>query len=208
MLVKFDHLTYATNRKSVATIIEEYSKAGYKLTLQEDQASNMPIKMAYLKNHDATHGLYFLAPPVNGGISIEIVSYDNTTVGVSCIEYSPRALSFAIQTTNPDSCKQLLLSLGCEDKGGNTVGFQGVLDDFPIEIRIVERHNICVNLDNEGICCPTIFVRPLNKTKTKLQEIGFKCSETETFKVQGTSLFVFFVEGEGGELFEITSNKL
>lgn len=208
MLVKFDHLTYAANRESVANIIEEFSKAGYQLTLQEDQASNMPIKMAYMKNHDATHGLHFLAPPVEGGIPIEIVSYENSTVGVSCIEYSPRALSFAIKTTNPDSCKQLLLSLGCEDKGGDTVGFQGALDDFPIEIKIEEGHNISVNLDNEGICCPTIFVRPLNKTKTKLQEAGFNCSETEPFEVQGAILFVFFVEGKGGEIFEITSNKL
>ena len=161
-----------------------------------------------MKNQDATHGLHFMAPPDDGGIPIEIVSYENSTAGASCIDYSPCALSFTIKTTNPDSCKQLLLSLGCEDKGGNIVGFQGALDDFPLEIKIEEGQNISVNLDNEGICCPTIFVRPLNKTKTKLQDSGFKCSETETFEVQGTSLFVFFVEGKGGEIFEITSNKL
>ena len=208
MLVKFDHLTYAANRRSVASIIDNYTKAGYTLTLKEDQANNMPIKMAYMKHQDATHGLHFLAPPSDGGIPVEIVSYENTTTGVSCIEYLPRELSFSIKTADVDSCKQLLLSLGCEDKECYSVGFQGALDEYPIDIKIEEGLDISVNLDNEGICCPTIFVRPLNKTKTKLLESGFKCSETETFEVQGTKLFVFFVEGDGGEILEITSNKL
>lgn len=208
MLVKFDHLTYAANRKSVAGIIDTFTKAGYTLTLQEEQAKNMPTKMAYMKNLDATHGLHFMVPPTDGGIPIEIVSYDNSTVGTSCIEYDPRALSFTIKTSDPDSCKELLLVLGCDDKGEDNVGFQGALDEFPIEIKIEKGQGINANLDNEGICCPTIFVRPLNKTKKKLEEAGFKCSEVETFEVQNTHLYVFFVEGNGGEIFEITSNKL
>lgn len=208
MLVKFDHLTCATNRKSVASIIDTFTNAGYTLTLREEQAKNMPTKMAYMKNHDATHGLHFMAPPTGDGIPIEIVSYENSTTGVSCIEYAPRELSFVIKTSDPDSCKKLLLALGCEDKGDNIVGFQGALDEFPIEIRIEKGLEINVNLDNEGICCPTIFVRPLTKIKKKLEEVGFKCSEVETFEVQDTHLYVFFVEGYGGEVFEITSNKL
>jgi hypothetical protein len=208
MLVKFDHLTYAANRKSVADIINTFTKAGYTLTLQEEQAKNMPTKMAYMKNQDATHGLHFMAPPAEGGIPVEIVSYENTTTGTSCIEYAPRALSFAIKTSDSDSCKELLLALGCDDKGEDNVGFQGALDEFPIDIKIEKRQGINVNLDNEGICCPTIFVRPLNKSKKKLEEAGFKCSEVETFDVQDTHLYVFFVEGNGGEIFEITSNKL
>ena len=208
MLVKFDHLTYVANRKSVAGIIDTFTKAGYTLTLQEEQAKNMPTKMAYMKNQDATHGLHFMAPPAEGGIPVEIVSYDNTTTGTSCIEYAPRALSFAIKTAAPDSCKQLLLALGCDDKGEDNVDFQGALDEYLIDIKIEKWQSINVNLDNEGICCPTIFVRPLNKTKKKLEEAGFKCSEVETFDVQDTHLYVFFVEGNGGEIFEITSNKL
>lgn len=208
MLVKFDHLTYAANRKSVASIIDILKNAGYTLTLQEEQAKNMPTKMAYMKNHDEMHGLHFMAPPTDGGIPIEIVSYENSTIGASCIEYAPRELSFVIKTSDLDSCKQLLLALGCDDKGDNIVGFQGALDEFPIGISIEKGNGIKVNLDNEGFCCPTIFVRPLTKTKKKLEEVGFKCSEVETFEVQDTHLYVFFVEGNGGEVFEITSNKL
>lgn len=208
MLVKFDHLTYAANRINETRIIEELSKSGYHLTLKEEQAQNMPIKMAYMKYQDATHGLHFLAPPEEGGIPVEIVSYANTSNGECCIDYEPLSLAFTIKTSDTVSCKELLLALGCEDKDERTVGFQGALDEYPIEIKIEKGQDIKVNLDNEGICCPTIFVRPLNKTKKKLEEGGFKCSDIETFELQGSSFFVFFVEGKGGEVLEITSNKL
>jgi len=208
MLVKFDHLTYAANRNNVTRIIEELSKSGYHLTLQEEQAQNMPIKMAYMKYQDATHGLHFFAPPAEGGIPVEIVSYTNTSNGTSCIDYEPRSLTFTIKTSDTVSCKEMLLALGCEDKDECTVVFQGALDEYPVEIKIDKEQDINVNLDNVGVCCPTIFVRPLNKTKKKLEEAGFKCSDVETFEVQGCSFFVFFVEGKGGEVLEITSNKL
>lgn len=207
MLVKFDHLTYAANRKSVASIIDTFIKAGYHLTLHEEQAKNMPTKMAYMKNQDATHGLHFLAPPEKGGIPVEIVSYDNTTAGKSCIEYEPSELSFVLKSNDPDSCKQLFLSLGCDEED-NKIKFQGALDEYPFFIEIKEATDLFLNLDNEGICCPTIFVRPLSKHKKKIEEAGLKCSEIETFEVQGSLFYVFFAEGKGGEVLEITSNKL
>ena len=207
MLVKLDHLTYAANRKSIASIIDKFTKAGYRLTLQEEQAKNMPTKMAYMQYQDATHGLHFLSPSEKGGIPVEIVSYENTTIGKDCIEYEPSELSFVIKSKDPDSCKQLFLALGCEEED-NKIKFHGVLDEYPIEIFFQEARDLSLNLDNEGICCPTIFVRPLGKYKKKIEEAGFKCSEIETFEVQGSFFYVFFAEGKGGEILEITSNKL
>lgn len=208
MLVKFDHLTYAANRKSVSSIIDTFTKTGYHLTLQEEQAKNMPTKMTYMKNQDATHGLHFLAPSDKGGIPVEIVSYDNTTSGKSCIEYIPSEKSFIIKSADPDSCRQLFLALGCEEGENNNIVFQGALDEHPIYIGFREAKDLSLNLDNEGVCCPTIFVRPLSKHKKKIEEAGFKCSDIETFEVQGSSFYVFFAEGKGGEVLEITSNKL
>lgn len=208
MIVKFDHLTFAANRKNVEDIIKQYSKVGYHLTLVEEQATNMPTKLAYMKHKDSTHGLHFMAPPAEGGIPVEIVSYDNTTKGNCYIDYTPKLLSFQLKSSNPDSCKQLLLALGCEDSGNNMIKLQGALDEYPINIDITEAKDLSLNLDNEGICCPTIFVRPLGKHKKKIEEAGFKCSEVETFEVEGASFYVFFAEGKGGEILEITSNKL
>lgn len=208
MIVKFDHLTYAANRRSVASIIDTFTKAGYHLTLQEEQAMNMPTKMAYMKYQDRNHGLHFLAPSEKGGIPIEIVSYDNTTLGKDCIEYEPSELSFIMKSADPVSCKQLFIALGCEESEDNKIVFQGALDEHPIYIRFKEATDLSLNLDNEGVCCPTIFVRPLSKHKKKIEEAGFKCSDIETFEVQGSSFYVFFAEGKGGEVLEITSNKL
>lgn len=208
MLVKFDHLTYAANRKDVAKLVETFTNSGYKLTLSEEQASNMPTKLALMQMKDPTHGLHFMAPPSDGGIPVEIVSYEHTTQGNTCIDYQAGELSLTVKTKDVKMCKAMLLALGCEEKNADTMVFSGALDDYTFEIKIVGAGGIANNLDNEGICCPTIFVRPLSKTKAKLEEAGVKCSEIETFEVQDTSLYVFFAQGKGGEILEITSNKL
>lgn len=208
MLVKFDHITYAANRSSVQSIVETLQKNGYQLTLQEEQATNMPTKLAYMQHRDATHGLHFLAPPAEGGIPVEIVSYEHTTQGTSCVDYQIGTLELTIKTSDIESCKTILIALGCEANADDTIVFNGALDEHPVIIRVVEATDIINNLDNEGVCCPTVFVRPLGKTKAKLEQVGVNCSEIETFEVQDTSLYVFFAQGKGGEILEITSNKL
>jgi len=208
MLVKFDHLTYAANRTSVQSIVNVLQEKGYQLTLQEEQAANMPTKQVLMHYKDATHGLHFLTPPAGEGIPVEIVSYEHTTQGNSCIDYQIGTQELTIKTSNVDSCKTMLVALGCEAKEDGTLTFNGVLDEHAITIWVEELSNITNNLDNEGLCCPTIFVRPLGKTKTKLEQAGVNCSEIETFEVQGASYYVFFAKGKGGEILEITSNKL
>lgn len=208
MLVKFDHLTYAASRTTVQSIVNALQKKGYQLTLQEEQATNMPTKLAYMHHKDATHGLHFLSPSAGAGLPVEIVSYEHTTQGDSCIDYQIGTQELTIKTSDVDSCKTMLVALGCDAKEDGTLTFNGVLDEHTITIRIVESSDIINNLDNEGLCCPTIFVRPLGKTKTKLEQAGVLCSETETFEVQGALYYVFFAQGKGGEILEITSNKL
>lgn len=208
MLVKFDHLTCSANRSSVPDIVDGFCRQGYQLTLQEEQAMNMPTKLAYLQYKDATHGLYFLAPPAGGGLPIEIVSYEHTTQGNPCIEYKAGAQELTIKTGDVESCKSLLIALGCEAHEDDTLTLNGALDDYATVIRVAESADIANNLDNEGFCCPTIFVRPLEKTKARLVQAGVNCSETGTFEVQGSHFFVFFAQGKGGEILEITSNKL
>lgn len=208
MLVKFDHLTHSANRDNVSAIIESYCCQGYHMTLREEQATNMSTKFKYLQYKDATHGLYFLSPPAEGGIPVEIVSYKHTTQGNSCVDYQTGTQSLTIKTSDVESCKAMLIALGCEENENGTLNLKGVLDEYTTLIRIEEVANIACNLDNEGICCPTIFVRPLNKTKTKMEYVGVKCSEIATFEVQGALFYVFFAQGRGGEILEITSNKL
>lgn len=208
MLVKFDHLTYAANSASVQSIVDSLQKKGYQLTLQEENATNMSTKLTYMQYQDATHGLHFLAPPSEGGIPVEIVSYEHTTQGTSCIEYQIGSQELTIKTSDVESCKAMLIALGCEANEEGTISFNGALDEHTINFRVIETLGISNNLDNEGICCPTIFVRPLGKTKAKLEQAGVNCSEIATFELQGALFYVFFAQGKGGEILEITSNKL
>lgn len=208
MLVKFDHLTYAASRASVNKIVECFSQQGYHLTLQEELAPNVSIKLSYMQYKDATHGLHFLAPPVEGGIPVEIVSYEHITHGDSCVDYQIGSQELILKTGDVESCRSMLIALGCEASEDGAIIFMGALDEHVTIIRVVKSTDISSNLDNEGLCCPTFFVRPLLKTKAKLEQAGVNCSEIESFEVQGTSLYVFFAQGKGGEIIEITSNKL
>ena len=207
MLVKFDHLTLVVNRKDAHRKIEELKNLGYCLTLVNDNAVNIPSKMQFLKFKDATHGLYFMDAPEGKGIPIEIIAYEHTTSDKSWVDYNPLENSITTLASNVDKCRQLFLALGCDMEDDEMV-FNGALDPAPYMINIKNETGLALNLDNEGFCCPTVFVKPGNKTKTKFENKGFICTEPEYFETNGKSMFVFFVKGENGELIEIVTDKL
>ena len=207
MLVKFDHLTLVVNRKDAQKKIEELQALGYRLTLVNDNAVNIPSKMQFLKYKDATHGLYFMDAPEGIGLPIEIIAYEHTSNDKSWVDYIPLENVITSLSNDEEKCKQLYLTLGCDCENEQVV-FNGALDPVPYAINIKKVKNVAHNLDNEGFCCPTIFVKPGNKTKNKFVEQGFTCTEPEFFETNGKSMFVFFVKGMNGELIEIVTNKL
>lgn len=207
MLVKFDHLTLVVNRKDAQRKIEELKGLGYRLTLVNDNAINIPSKMQFLKLKDATHGLYFMNAPEGKGLPIEIIAYEHTTNDNSWVDYNPLENSVTTLTSDVDKCKQLFLTLGC-DLEDDEIVFNGALDPAPYKINIKKESGLALNLDNEGFCCPTVFVKPGSKTKTKFENKGFICTEPEYFETNGKSMFVFFVKCENGELIEIVTDKL
>ena len=207
MLVKFDHLTLVVNRKDAQRKIDELKELGYHLTLVNDNAVNIPSKMQFLKFKAATHGLYFMDAPGGKGLPIEIIAYEHTTNDNSWVDYNPLENSVAILTSDIEKCKLLFLTLGC-DLENEEIIFNGALDLAPYKIDIKQESGLVLNLDNEGFCCPTVFVKPGNKTKAKLENKGFICTEPEFFETNGKTMFVFFVKGENGELIEIVTDKL
>lgn len=207
MLVKFDHLTYVVNRKDVADAIKKLQDFGYRLTISEDNAVNSPSKMQFLNGKDATHGLYFLAAPDDGGLSIELIAYEHTTQMPSMIDYVPGDNRYVINTPDVMGCKALLLAMGCEETDSDIV-FSGVMELRPYRIGFQLAENVAHNLDNEGFCCPTIFIRPAHKTRDALIAANFECTDYEEFHVQDKLMFVFFGKNNSGELIEFVSNKL
>lgn len=207
MLVKFDHLTYVVNRSQVAETIEMFTKAGYVLSLSEDNVINSPTKMQFLKFKDPTHGLYFLTAPENGGLSVELIAYEHTSNDPTFIEYTPGENELTILTSDFQEAKALLVAMGCDDSE-TTVVFNAALEVRPFNILFRRENGLAHNLDNEGYCCPTIYVRPAHKTKDVIESAGFVCTGYEEFSIQGRSMYVFFAYNKNGEIIEITSNKI
>ena len=207
MLVKFDHLTLVVNRKDAQRTIEQFQEKGYRLTLSDDDAVNIPSKLNFMQFKDATHGLYFMEAPNGEGLSVEIIAYEHTTQNKSWIEYNLLDNALTVLSREVDSCKEMFLTFGCDQENEEIV-FNGALDSAAYIISFKEENSMAKNLDNEGFCCPTIFVKPGNKTKTKLEEAGFICTEPDLFETNGKSMFVFFALGKDGEIIEFVTNKL
>lgn len=207
MLVKFDHLTFVVNRSRVAETIELFTKKGYTLSISEDNAVNSPTKMQFLKFKDQTHGLYFLTAPEEGGISVELIAYEHTSQDPSFIDYNLGENNLTLFASDTNEAKSLFLAMGCDDAEDKVV-FNGALELRPYDIRFAEKAELVHNLDNEGFCCPTIFVRPAHKTKDAIEAAGFTCTGYEEFTVQGKFMYVFFAYDKNGDLIEFVSNKI
>lgn len=207
MLVKFDHLTYVVNRSQVADAIAKFTKAGYTLSISEDNAINSPTKMQFLKFKDPTHGLYFLTAPEEGGISVELIAYEHTSQDPYFIDYNPGDNHLTMYASDIQEAKKLMLAMGCDDADGKVV-FNGALELRPYDILFVGKEGLSHNLDNEGFCCPTIFVRPAHKTKDAIEAAGFTSTGYEEFTVQGKFMYVFFAYDKNGDLIEFVSNKI
>lgn len=207
MLIQFDHLTLVVNRKDTQKIISEYERLGYCLSLCDDNALNIQPKLQFMNYRDKTHGLYLMKAPNGGGIPIEIIAYDHTTSNKNWINYSPLSNTFVVSIGDICNCKRLFLASGCEEKD-NVIYVKGALDSKPFQINFVLDKSTSMNLDNEGFCCPTLYVTPGNKTRMKLEQSGFECTEPSLFVTNGKSMYIFFAIGKSGELIEFITNKL
>ncbi len=208
MLVKFDHLTYVVNRLNLKATVEKFERQGYKLAMKEDHVPNLPSKMSFLQYKDSDHALYFMAPPQEGGLPVEVIAYQNTSSNVSAIEYNLKENCLTFNTPKPESLKKMLLSIGCADLSSHKVSFNGVLDPATYLINLQEKEQVSYYLDNEGFCCPTIFVRPASKTIAQLTDAAFRVTQPEEFCIQDKAMYVIFAIGEEGEILEIVSNKI
>lgn len=208
MLVKFDHLTYVVNRLNLKATVEEFERQGYKLAMREDHVPNLPSKMSFLQYKNSDHALYFMAPPQEGGLPVEVIAYQNTSSNISAIEYNLKDNSLIFNTPRPESLKKMLLAMGCASVSSYEVSFNGVLDPDTYLIKLQEKEQVSYYLDNEGFCCPTIFVRPASKTITQLTNASFRVTQPEDFSIQDKTMYVIFAIGEEGEIIEIVSNKI
>lgn len=207
MIVKFDHLSYVVKEGKVKDAIEKFEKAGYALGLSDPTVQNIDAKMKFLKYKQPTHGLYYMAPPADAkAIPVEIISYKETTCDKESVCYSLGESTFIQRTSSIEQCMKMIEAIGGRKETDCNALLSGVLDEYPVSTKLDEVVFETANLDNEGFCCPTIFVKSASKTRQKAIDSGFACTDTDVFTVQGREMFVFFVH-DSNCIIEIVSTK-
>ena len=208
MLVKFDHITFVVNRAQLDNAVAEFERQGYKLALHSDHVDNLESKKEFLSFKDKDHALYFMQAPEGRGLSVELIAYEHTTCNAPALGYSLGENRLVMNAPDTDELSRMLLAMGCRAGDGGEVVFSGVLDTEEYAIVPQVSSQTAFNLDNEGFCCPTFFVRPASKTANALKEAGFRVTDPEFLKVEDKTMYVMFALGSRGELIEIVSNKI
>ena len=97
--------------------------------------------------------------------------------------------------------------LGVKEIDDITLNVKGVLDRTNAFVHFIQAESPSVNLDNEGFTCPTLFVDSYLKTKEKVEETRYRCTEISPITINGRELKIFFILGKYGEILELISNK-
>lgn len=205
MVIRFDHLTYVCNNAHLEDTLSKFAKSGYKEQFREEGIPNISPKKPYLRFSNKTHSLYFLEK--ENAIPVEVVSYELTSQEEQVADYKQDGYSFSYYTQDVESLNTLFESVGFKRVDENTFNAKGVLDKNDSVIIINKSDKPSHNLDNEGFTCPTLFVDSYLKTKSKVEENGFICTEASPIVINGRDLKIFFVVGRHKEVLELISNK-
>lgn len=205
MVIRFDHLTYVCNNTELEYTLSKFTSIGYREVFREECIPNIPPKKPLLKHPNEKHSLFFLEK--DNSIPIEVISYELTTHSPQMIEFASEGCSFTYNTRDVEYLKLLFESIGFKRIDEQTYNAKGVLDKNDSIINIKEAVNPSALLDNEGFTCPTIFIDSYVKTKAKVEENGFTCTESYPIVINGRDLKIFFAIGKTNEIIELISNK-
>lgn len=205
MIIRFDHLTYVCNNAHIEDTLSKFANLGYKEQFREESIPNISPKIPYLCFSNETHSLYFLEK--ENAIPVEVISYELTSQEEQVVDYKQEGFTFSYYTQDVESLNSLFEAVGFKRVDENTFNAKGVLDKNDTVIVINKNKKTSPNLDNEGFTCPTLFVDSYLKTKSKVEECGFICSESSPIVINGRDLKIFFVVGKHKEVLELISNK-
>lgn len=205
MIIRFDHLTYVCNETNLSQVLSEFERIGYVESFREVNIPNIAPKMPLMRYPNKTHSLYFFEKA--NCIPIEVISYECTTINCPMIDYMLNGDTFNCYTKEINALKGLYGCLGIKEIDDLTLNVKGVLDRTNAFVHFIQAENPSVNLDNEGFTCPTLFVDSYLKTKEKVEENGYRCTESSPITINGRELKIFFILGKYGEVLELISNK-
>jgi len=205
MIIRFDHLTYVCNSVHLEETLSKFANTGYKEQFREEGIPNITPKKPFLRFTNETHSLFFMEK--ENAIPIEVISYELTSQEEQVADYKQDGYSFSYYTQDVESLSTLFESVGFKRVDEITYNAKGVLDKNDTVIIINKSDNPSPYLDNEGFTCPTLFVDSYLKTKSKIEENGFICTDASPIVINGRDLKIFFVVGRHKEVLELISNK-
>lgn len=204
MLIKFDHLTYVTNKRDYANVHDWLNGHGYQLVFAEKNLVNITPKKPFMRYPTATHDLYYYES--NVGVPIEVVSYNKVFRCTNHFIYDFERKDLKVPVTDPDLVMKCLKILGAKLIDDERVSLSGLLDRKQIVATIVPKQETDIYLDSEGFRCPTLIVDSYEKIRNDICLSGGECSSVADLKVNGRNLRIFFVI-MGGAIFELISSK-
>lgn len=205
MIIRFDHITYVCNNAHLEETLSKFTYIGYKEQFRELGIPNITSKKPFLRFPNEIHSLFFLEK--EGAIPVEVISYEFTSQEERVSDYKPGGFKLFYYTLDVEPLNSLFEAVGFKRVDENTFNAKGVLDKNDIIIFINKGEKPSPNLDNEGFTCPTVFVDSYLKTKSKVEDNGFICTDASPIVINGRDLKVFFVVGRHNEVLELISNK-
>ncbi len=205
MIIKFDHISRVAAQEEYKQISEYLESLGYELLFKEIDKPNSPNKSKYLFYNNRIHNLYYYNH--NEKLPVEIITYPKITKSYSPFIFKPETNQLSINSSNLSVFEILTKRKIDIQEGQEQIDIKGVLDKNTIFLGKNINQNSVWNLDNEGYCCPTFIVSKATSYHTYLIERKLICSEINEIEINKNKIFVFFVEGENGEVIEIISYK-
>lgn len=204
MLLKLDHITYSISKSEYQIVCKKLVDNGYSVTFDEKKVPNPKNKKNFMKEYQEYVDMIYFEK--KGFIAIEVVIYDKIHTEMDILEgvFQKKTCDFLVNDI--DSMTEILLSLGGKISSDDTIKIKNLFDKSIYKIKLcksIKKRKWCC--DYKGVGCLTLLVSSCEKTRNKLLENNFICTEINEIKISQKRLNIFFVSNKVGDFVEVIS---
>lgn len=199
MIVKFDHISYSCKidmEQETRNLFE-----GYEVQFHEVGLINMPMKYSYMHNKQEKHNIMLLSKA--GAYPIEITAYESCMHKKEESKYVLKEELIEIYSRNPQETETFFKLLGMKKMEDGIMSYKAVLDEKPINIKVLKSEKeVNILLDEEGWGSLAFVVDNAKRQRQILIDSKYECSEIEELVVNNKNLKIFFTNSPTGEIIE------
>ncbi|KAA0205574.1 hypothetical protein EDM68_05350 [Candidatus Uhrbacteria bacterium] len=208
MIIALDHLARAVPDFDAA--IASMEADGYRAKFIVRDVPNPQIKRPFLNRWSDTHSLALFVR--EGGLPVEILSYDHAPCGHSALHVMPEAEPTRIyqHTADPEQTVSFWRRFGFQprqtDEGRILLRWQSSLSAIICAIELRQAPEpVEGKLDSLGINSLAFLSSNAKQERERLIGEGCRVTEVESLMVNGKKLELFFAIGTQGEICEVFS---